>query len=112
MPPGTRAPSPGYEVTLMSRPTEPNPQFIWPERVEALFEDGPVAGLLLPVPARDGVPALMVGVLLDQAGAVAEIRAGNQLPVDYQDEGWLEYALRSAFEGRPGQPHIYGHESR
>ena len=59
-----------------------------------------------------GVPALMVGVLLDEAGAVSEIRAGNQLPVDYHAEGWLEYALRSAFEGRPGPPHIYGHESQ
>ena len=111
MPPGHAGNEPPFEVTLMSQPPEP-PQPTWPEQVEALFEDGPVAGMLLPVPARDGAPPLMVGVLLDEAGTVSEIRAGNLLPVDYKAEGWLEYALRSAFEGRPGQPHIYGYENR
>jgi hypothetical protein len=111
MPPGDAGTQP-LEVILMSRPTDPTPHAAWPEQVEALFEDGPVAGMLLPVPARDGAPPLMVGVLLDEAGAVAEVRAGNQLPVDYAAEGWLEYALRSAFELGPGQPHIYAHEGR
>jgi len=91
----------------MTRPTDPSPEFTWPERVDALFEDGPLAGQTLPVPAREGTPPLMVGVLLDQAGAVVEVRAGNQLPVDYAAEGWLEYVLRSAFERRPGEAHTY-----
>ena len=96
----------------MSPPTEPQPPFTWPDQVEALFEDGPLAGVLLPVPARDGAPPLMVGVMLDQTGAVSEIRAGNHLPVDYLAEGWLDYFLRSAFDGRPRLPHAYGHEIR
>ena len=76
MPPGHAGNEPPFAVTRMSQPPEP-PQPTWPEQVEALFEDGPVAGMLLPVPARDGAPPLMVGVLLDEAGTVSEIRAGN-----------------------------------
>src|SRR5262249_32746442 len=81
----------------------------WNERVDGLFEDGPLAGLLLQVPARVGVPPLTVGVLLDQAGGVVEGRAGNELPtgVERRSAGWLLYQHGPTIGRKRGQPHTF-----
>jgi len=86
----------------------PFPGLPWPERVDALFQDGPLAGQMLPVPARVGFPPLVVGVLLDQSGRVIEIRADTEVPgVDDRDLGWVRYTREPG--PRFGEPHVFVH---
>jgi len=97
-------------VILVTHSNFPSPALPWPERVVGLFEDGPLAGQLLQVPARSGLPPLTVGVLLDQADQVVEVRAGNEHPADVDRraaEGWLLYLRGPAFGSKRSEPHTF-----
>jgi len=90
--------------------TNPRPYApAWNERVDGLFEDGPLAGQLLQVRARVGVPPLTVGVLRDQGGDVVEVRAGNELPasVERRAAGWLLYQHGPTIGRKRGEPHTF-----
>jgi hypothetical protein len=62
----------------MSDPSNPCPEVLWPERVPAVFTGGSLDGQELQVPARV-LPPLILGVRVDQAGQILEMRPGNEL---------------------------------
>jgi hypothetical protein len=94
----------------MSDPSYSCPEVLWPERVPAVFAGGSLDGRELQVPARV-LPPLILGVRVDQAGQVVEMRPGSQLPQGYTAEGWLEYWRDLRYRVRD-KPHTFMHRPR
>jgi len=82
----------------MSDPSNAYVEVLWPERLLAVFGGGPLDGQMLQVPARRLLP-LILGVRVDRAGKVVEMRPGNELPHGYTGKGWLEYWRGPAVQG-------------
>jgi hypothetical protein len=55
--------------------------------------------------------SLILGVRLDQAGQIVEMRPGNELPRGYTGEGWLE-SWRDLRYGVCEEPHTFIHRPR
>jgi hypothetical protein len=72
---------------------------LWPERVQASFEGGPLDGRLLEVPARGGVPPLAVRVLPGTDPPV--LVAGNEVAAGC---AWMRYLSRVDVGRRLGDP--------
>jgi hypothetical protein len=94
----------------MSDPSHPCPEVLWPERVLAVFAGGSLDGRQMQVPARV-LPPLILGLRVDQAGRIVEMRPGNELPHGYTAEGWLEY-WRDLRYRVCDEPHTFIHRPR
>ena len=79
--------------------------------MDAVFEGGPLDAHTVPVPARVA-PPLIVGVLMNPAGKVIDIRASNELPATYVADGWAEYWQRFRSSVSTCQPHTFTHRPR
>jgi len=79
----------GRSLRAYERSQPPPPEVLWPERMPAIFDGGPLDGEKRQVPPRP-LPPLILGILVDQAGQIVEMRPGNELPHGYPAAGWLE----------------------
>jgi hypothetical protein len=84
-------------------------EVVWPDQAPAVFEGGALDGRTLDVPIRGGAAPLLVGVLLDEAGEVVEVRPGNELPPwSSSDTGpWLRYEMVDWVKAQPDRPFRY-----